>query len=187
MIDKVFDHRRDGFFVEVGAHDGVTYSNTVRLEREYGWSGVCIEPNPQTFPKCLESRAAECINAAVAECGGVMTFVVRKDPTWSGLKRTLEASDAVKAAEIAKTDVRVVTLGEVLRERGIYHVDYLSVDAEGGDLNVIRGINFDEVTIDCITIEVRADSAEKIRGYLNGKGYKRVAHIGADDVFVRDA
>ncbi len=54
FLDRsVFKGRKSGFFVEIGAHDGVRFSNSAFLERERGWRGICVEPHPKIFPELV--------------------------------------------------------------------------------------------------------------------------------------
>ena len=48
--------KKNGFFIDIGAHDGISLSNTYLLEQEYGWKGICIEPNPSVFKKLCKNR-----------------------------------------------------------------------------------------------------------------------------------
>lgn len=83
-----------GTFVDVGAYDGVTFSNTLLFER-LGWMGVCVEPLPPAFSKLRSSRKAICVNCAVADRAGEAMFVEAEMPApfeqmYSGLKANLD-------------------------------------------------------------------------------------------------
>src|SRR3974390_100826 len=60
-----FCGKRNGVFVDVGAYDGISFSNTLMFERELGWTGLCIEPNPDVFPRLIENRSATCLEIAI--------------------------------------------------------------------------------------------------------------------------
>jgi len=64
----VFNEKRNGYFLDIGAHDGIHISNTYLLERRYGWSGICIEANRDTFLKLQKNRKATCVNACLDSC-----------------------------------------------------------------------------------------------------------------------
>lgn len=53
LIENIYKNKEKGFFIDIGAHDGITYSNTYYLEKELGWSGICIEPNPKIYKQLL--------------------------------------------------------------------------------------------------------------------------------------
>ena len=71
LLDRhFFSGREVGVFVDVGAHDGVTLSNSLFFEEKRSWSGLCVEPNPNVFQKLEQSRSAVCTNVAVASTEG---------------------------------------------------------------------------------------------------------------------
>src|ERR1700722_4426554 len=91
VFERFFkDSREPGVFVEIGAYDGVTFSNTLLFE-ELGWRGICIEPMPSAFEKLQAARAAICVNCAVSDNAGQGSFLEVEMPSvfekmYSGLK-----------------------------------------------------------------------------------------------------
>ena len=75
LNEVVFCGMRNGVFVDVGAHDGISFSNTLMFERELDWTGLCIEPNPDVFPQLIENRSATCLEIAIARYEGRLPFV----------------------------------------------------------------------------------------------------------------
>ena len=72
---EYFNNKKGGYFVDIGAHDGKDLSNTYRLETEYGWKGICVEPLEEEFKKCVESRPMSiCINTCIYDKNGTVTF-----------------------------------------------------------------------------------------------------------------
>src|SRR3972149_7200372 len=65
--ETFFPVKQDGIFVDIGAYDGVTISNSYFFEKDLGWKGICIEPNPQVFAKLQQSRKAICIQACISD------------------------------------------------------------------------------------------------------------------------
>lgn len=122
-----------GYFVDVGAHDGVKHSNTFALEQA-GWTGICIEPNEAAFGALRESRKCDVCQGLVSSDYGNLPFDgVRvgsgsEVAAWplSGLLKMHEASDTI---------------------------DYLSIDVEGHELEVLAGIDFTRWHVRCATIE----------------------------------
>ena len=74
LNENYFNGKRCGFFVDVGAHDGVSISNTLFFERELGWKGICIEPIPDIFKSLSENRISLCINACAYNRNTVVEF-----------------------------------------------------------------------------------------------------------------
>jgi FkbM family methyltransferase len=137
---------RVGYFVDVGAYDGVESSNTYALE-QLGWDGVCIEASPSMAAACAHNRRCTTVGRAVAEREGFVRF----------------AGDRVVAS--GGIQVPCSPLGEILRSvRAPRQIDYLSLDVEGHELIALQGIDFDYYTVLMITVEHNL--------YANGPAYK---------------
>ena len=63
VADLLFHSKRGGVFVDVGAYEGITFSNTLHFEREFGWTGIAVEPHPASFAELAASR-----NCLVSNC-----------------------------------------------------------------------------------------------------------------------
>lgn len=196
LLDKhVFKGQRRGIFVEIGAWDGVCFSNTLFFERERKWTGINIEPLQDKYAELVKNRP-NCINLniAVSDIDGTADFLAITGPTsmLSGLQanydpRHLQRIEKERAE--FHTDAKTVTvsvkrLDTVFREHGIQRVHYLSVDAEGSELNILRSIDYEYTYIDVIGFE--NNYPEKTRAcveFLQQKGYKMLP-IQTYDVFM---
>ena len=195
--ETFFPDVTDGFFLDIGADDGLDRNNT-RFFEEAGWTGICIEPSPSRFPALAKNRACECLNVAIASTPGDVDFL---DITgWgkglSGIVRhydarhleRIERETSGNPLTASKSVVRVpaVTLGSILQARGRRHVDYCSIDVEGGELDVLASVDLRAVGIKVITIENNyGDPA--IGQALTERGYRLVATLGQDMVFTTRA
>ena len=191
--ETFFANVNDGFFLDIGADDGLDRNNT-RFFEEAGWTGICIEPSPSRFPALAKNRACECLNVAIASTPGDVEFL---DITgWGkGLSGIVHLYDARHLERIeretsgnpltaSKSVVRVpaVTLGSILQQRGVKRVDYCSIDVEGGELDVLVSVDLRAVGIKVITIENNyGDPA--IAQALTERGYRLVTTLGQDMVF----
>lgn len=132
----------EGFFVDVGAYDGIESSNTYALELA-GWKGICIEPNPQAFANLENNRHS--INLMMA---------VRA-----------EGSNQLK---------------EILSSRFVWlEIDYLSIDVDGTEMQILQGMDFKTFPVRLITIEHNKylegpARQEQIYEYLKEQGFERV-------------
>lgn len=151
---------KKGFFVDVGAYDGVESSNTLLLE-ENGWSGVCIEASPEFFSSLVVNRPkAENVNMAVMPYIGTAPF--------SGHK--VGSGNAVPCAPI----------GEILNQCGAPKViDYMSIDIEGGEIGAIKSMRWDIYKVKLITVEHNLycegpANKDEIFRLLSAEGYVRV-------------
>jgi FkbM family methyltransferase len=183
LNQEVFKGFKNGFFVEVGAHDGITLSNSAFFEEDLGWTGINIEPNPDTFSRLIQNRPNN-INLQVAVCEqeGEMEFIQNNEPNemLCGLTsfysedqfKRLDKELTEKGGESAKINVKTRRLDNIFREHGVKRIHYLSIDTEGAEFTAIKSINFDEVYIDVIGFEVNyLEEGRKIVEYLEPRGY----------------
>lgn len=134
VVDILGD--RSGYFVDVGAYDGIQTSNTYALEREFGWDGVCIEASPAVAAACASNRRCHTVAKAVADHEGVV---------WLSGDRVVEQGGI---------QVPCATLTEVLRSvRAPVIIDYMSLDIEGGELLALQGLDLDVYTVLLMTVE----------------------------------
>jgi len=190
----LFPSLAEGFYVDVGANDGETHSNTYHFEKRRGWNGICIEPHPDAF-SILESKR-ECIkyNCAIDTQEKVVDFYCNTGHTeqLSGLldyyhpkhlsRKDLEIAEHGGDSSLIKVQAR--PLSDILRECSISHIDYLSVDVEGAELAVMKSIDFDEVSITCIDFENNYDTTD-VEDYLIQKGYEVKARIKWDTIMIK--
>lgn len=169
-ILKYLKEIQNGFFIEAGAFDGLFQSNTKILE-DCGWSGILIEPSPKMYEKCRKNRSAIVENA-----------ILSSESLHSGLVFNYLDSPTTK---IIRTDsnseqqINVVTLTKILDKHGVVDVDFFSLDVEGFELEVLKGIDFDRFKIRFILVEVNSDSynLKDLTSFLDTKGYRIVDNI----------
>lgn len=176
--------KRNGYFVEVGAHDGTTLSNTLLLELAYSWDGLCVEPNPASFKQLARARRCFCSPLVVSDkAGQLVNFKVAKSPMYSGLK-----ADPTTTEIVAELPLVTFTLTQLLLAVSAPpHIDYLSVDTEGTELDVLKGIDWEQFRFDYITCEhnFHEPARTETRAYLSSKGYKLARENSWDDDFER--
>ena len=176
---EAFNEKRGGWFVDVGAHDGVFVSNTLLLEQRFGWNGLCVEGDPDNFALLRRNRRVACVHACLDAQEGTVEFA--KMGAWSGIV-TAENRDQVRAnpeAEVIR--VRTRTLASVLAEHGVPpEPDYLSMDIEGAEERVLAGFDFSRHRFKCLTIE-RPSPA--LRETLRRAGYLLVRDVPGLDAF----
>jgi protein O-GlcNAc transferase len=180
-----------GTFVDIGAYDGISFSNSLFFERHLGWNGICIEPLPLVFDQLRDNRKAVCVNCAVSDREGVEEFIDVDMPNYgkmySGLvgdydKRHMKL---VQEQSTGKRVMRVQTrkLSDILDESGLTKVDYLSIDTEGSELKILRSFDLVAYGVRAISIENNYQDRE-IRNYLVGLGYQLVKIFsGFDELY----
>jgi FkbM family methyltransferase len=192
IMEAYFKNKTDGFFVEIGADDGVRFSNCKSFE-DKGWKGIAFEPRKEAFQKLKQNRTCECLNLCLSDEERIVDFLDIKG-YGLGLSGLIEKYDPRHLSRIGyeiqhpdnqgKEIVKVKTkmLCDVLEERNITHIDFLSIDTEGSELNILSTIDFDKIKIDVITIEDNYDDPKLMEFFLK-RGYKHVMNINCDKVF----
>ena len=168
VADK-FGYKRNGFFLDVGAFDGVHISNTVFFERHLDWNGICIEGNPWVYQNLCQNRNSLNINVAVTDYNGTCFF----------------GSDSIVDNG---TEVQCKTLNTILEENNApLYIDYLSIDIEGNEYEALKNFDFKKWTIGIITIEHNLymngpDLKNSLYDLLSKNGFIRVV----EDAIVTD-
>ena len=173
------DGHRDGFFVEFGATDGVTESNTALLEAEYGWHGILAEPNPAWHPTLERSRPAAVVDqrCVTARTGETAEFLVVEHPELSTLVAYAAADHFAEIRRAASPiAVETVTLNDLLSEHGAPAViDYMSVDTEGSEYEILSAFDFHRWEVRLFSVEHNHGEQEtRLDALLNDQGYERV-------------
>jgi FkbM family methyltransferase len=152
--------RDAGVFVEVGAFDGYRFSNTYFLERFRGWRGVLIEPIPESCALCVRERpASQVFNYALVAPDGPPSLTLTYGGPLSaerGKPRTeLEIGRGTAFGWEQRYDVTVPTrsLSAVLDEASVDSIDFLSIDVEGAEVDVLRGLDIDRHAPEFLLIE----------------------------------
>lgn len=177
---------RQGVFVELGAGDGATLSNSLAFEEKLGWTGLLIEPVSVLFEKLQRNRPkAKCVNACVSGRAGYRLFA--EDGLNSGMSdRNLRESD---------DDVQLVhcrSLGDLIDQHlgaAGSHIDYLSLDTEGTELEILRAFDFQRHVVDVMSIEVHdslpPETYARLSALLARKGFRFLERLVVDEIWVR--
>jgi FkbM family methyltransferase len=187
-----FRGKKDGFFLDIGAHDGRTYSNSLVFE-QLGWRGACVEPLPAVYERLRRNRRCDCYQAALAgrsapEAGfvharGVDTLSALE----SEMARGHEDWILREGGRPERIKVRVMTFPELMaRYPLVKTIDFLSLDAEGAEMSILRTIDFGVYDFGLITVECigeREGEREEMRAFLDLRGYGVLADLGLDLVF----
>jgi FkbM family methyltransferase len=194
LENKFFKGYKNGFYVDVGAHNGIDINNTLYFEKNNNWNGINIEPIKKVFDSLVKNRPNDInINCAVCNNDGETEFYLNEGYTemLSGIKdkydkRHLERLNNENNEKSSTTQIiKVITkkLETIFDENKISHVNYLSIDVEGAEFEVIKSINFDKVFIDIIGFENNfTDVSIPIIFFLENNGFK--LDIVSNDIFM---
>lgn len=175
---------KNGFFIEAGALDGLFMSNTKLLE-DLGWDGILVEPSKKAADSCSKNRKVlveRCALVSKQYVGDTVMgdFVLDGEygiGAWSSINRYAYGQQAEGLFNAFITKVPARTLESILIERDIKKVDFLSLDVEGYELEVLKGIdlNYFEVTYILVEVNLRDYTLEEMDAYLGLFGYKNLA------------
>lgn len=191
LEENIFKGYKNGIFVDVGAHNGKSINNTLYFDTNNNWTGINIEPIKAVYDKLVINRPG-CINLNLAVCNndGETEFICNTGYTEmiSGIKNTfdprhfqrLKRENLQHGGETTIITVNTKKLETILDEHNISHINYLSIDVEGAEFEVIKSINFDKVFIDVIGFENNyTESSLPIIKYLGDRDYK-IVHMSLD-------
>lgn len=175
LYDRHFKNlKRTGTYIDVAANDAVQISNTYFFDRCLLWRGICVEGNPFYFdriyrlrtcalvPTCVGKTEGEAVNfGLMGGASGVVGGTNKHMETWARQKR-----------EVHTLRERCTTVGLLMDKEQMPVVDYMSLDVEGHELDVLKGIDWDRAKINVLTIEVSQNSSEQITEFLVARGYR---------------
>jgi FkbM family methyltransferase len=168
IIDDLFSGKENGFFIELGANDGLAQSNTAFLEFTRKWRGILIEPSVNAYTSCVNNRPGSiCVNAAcVSDTYG--------DATISGDFNggLMSSVNGERCRQPANVTIPAMTLEAILDTYGApLELDFLSVDAEGYELNILKGLRLKKYRPLCILIEIYKNQYDDIYSFMLTNGY----------------
>ena len=205
VLDKYINYWKDssrkisdGVFVEVGAFDGLTYSNSKTMEEYLNWNGLLIEPSPSSFEKLCKHRpktknvaSAICIdddefmefsgdNLAV----GGLTHILEKCIQNNG-KQWISAWNLTPSSIDVKTD----KMSNILHNNNIKYIDFLSIDVNGSEFEVLETMDWDiPVYLIALNISIWGNYGKtiinKCRNLLSNKGFIMCEKLDMDEIWI---
>lgn len=197
FIVNYFKEKTCGVFVDIGAHDGITLSNTYVLEKELGWSGICVEPMKHEYEKLIENRSCITYNCACYDHNGIEKFTmleydgypdmlsgIAQDITFKHMGHILSEQRIIGGVrKVIEVPTRL--LNEILEENKIYDIDFLSVDTEGSELKILKSIDYNKFNIKVIIYE-NGEGEPYVRDFLKSINFSFHKRLGIDDAFVNN-
>ena len=166
--------KKDGFFVEFGATDGIELNNSYLLETEFGWSGILAEPAQSWHADLKTNRKALIDTRCVWRASGEeLEFTETPRGENSGISELVKPSRRMRGTTYK---VQTISLNELLEEHQAPEIiDYISVDTEGSEFDILNAFDFAKWQFRVMTVEHNfAPQREPIHQLLTGKGYRRV-------------
>jgi FkbM family methyltransferase len=182
---------KNGFFIDIGAHDGITGNNTEFLEK-LGWFGICFEPHPELFLKLEKNRNCEKYNYAIWDKEDKVNFL-SIDGQVDMLSGIVESYDHRHINRIqrelssygGKSQYLLVDskkFSSVVSEKKI---DFMSLDTEGSELQILKSIDFNDYDIRVICVENNYNDDE-LNNFLISKKYTLHKTFGVDQIYLKN-
>jgi FkbM family methyltransferase len=186
---KFYNNKEGGFFVDIGANDGIEFSNTFLLERNYEWKGICAEPNPEVFKLLVKNRPNSlCCDAAIYSLSykNLLFDVANNYDLMSGLSDHLDVHKEYVNRDKKQIVVKTLTLTDLLdKAKAPSFIDYLSLDTEGSEFEILRATDFSRYTFGLIDVEHNFVEPRRteIRNLLLSLGYVYLRENQFDDSY----
>jgi FkbM family methyltransferase len=200
LLYNLFEGKTEGFFIEVGAYDGYTYAVTYAFEC-LGWTGLLVEPIPERFEACRARRpGSRVVHAALSKKGssGTATFshIVSSKKNYEASSFLPGSVSGKRYMRPPKTDtisltVPLTTMNDLLAASPppgvpLGGVDFIVLDVEGGELNLLDGFDLDAYRPKAILIEDQAMGRDTtVLDYLTARGYEHVTWLSYNRLLVR--
>jgi len=169
--------KRDGYFVEFGATNGIDLSNTYLLEKTFGWTGILAEPATVWHSDLNANRTASIEFDCVWKSSGESLEFNMVDEAELSTLATFNNADgrSRKRRQGATFTVKTVSLNDLLKRHSApKHIDYLSIDTEGSELDILQSFDFTAHSFSVITCEHNyTKDRARIHRLLTAKGYDR--------------
>ena len=195
LNENFFQNKKKGVFVDIGAYDGIEGSNTYFYEKELGWTGLCIEPIPNIYNRLVKNRTCKSVCAAAWKENTFKTFklIDGYSEMLSGIVDCYDAKHVQRIDEEAKqkqqiikdVEIKCLDINELLEKNKLFNIDFLSIDVEGSEYEILNHINFDLFNIEYIVAENNYKSS-KLIDLMTSKGYSLVATLNIDNVFKKN-
>lgn len=185
---EVLKKYKTGYYVEIGASDGIELSNTYLLEKN-GWAGICIEPIPARYEKLVKNRKAVCYNKAVYHTSDleVVFSIANRYDLLSGIKQHITKYRKEVFSNYTDILVQTKTLTDILDDaEAPKFIEYLSLDTEGTELDILRSVDHSKYTFGIIDVEHNYEEPRRtdMRNYLLAHGYILEFQNNWDDRYI---
>lgn len=195
MVLEILGYKKKGFYIDIGANDGITFSNTKVMDN-LDWGGVCIEPDCDVFKKLKENRKKSInINAAISDKNGTAKFtkISGRAQMLSGLSDTYskEHLERIKKEteqngdRFEEVEINTMTFDAILKGiPNIDVIDFVSIDTEGSEFEILKSIDFKKWNISVLAVENNYCDDEVLI-YMKKQGYY-VRECKSDDIFIKN-
>ncbi len=186
--DNFFKNQKSGFFLEIGAYDGIEGSNCYHFEKFMNWQGIAIEASPLQFEKLKKNRNCKLMNIAIGSENKKVEFyeVVEGFTQMSGInnlnfKDSFERIKKNSNSKINKINIECKTFEKLIPSDQI--IDLISIDIEGNEPDVLKSINFDKYQIKVIILENKTPKELSYLEFFKEKNFNYFDRVGMDEIY----
>lgn len=186
---KFYNNKKNGFFIEIGASDGIELSNTYLLENMFDWKGICVEPIPNRFNLLCKNRPNSlCYDYAVYNVSNkhVIFDIANNYDLLSGISEYIDCYKHVVDSNKKQIVVNTISLNDLLEKSNApSFIDYLSLDTEGSELEILKSVDFQKYTFGLIDVEHNFSESKRkdIHSLLTSNGYHFLRENKWDDCY----
>ena len=185
LFEKYLNYR-DGFFIELGAMDGLIYSNSYFYETVLNWKGILIEPSRLYNSLIINRPNCHNFNYAISEIEGEVEFI--GEGALGGMTHTMDDKHRKGWKLDVKSSFKVksIPISKILEGVKVKKVDLFSIDVEGGELEVLKTFNWD-IPVYIVLIEMAKHDLVKddeCRDFLSKKGFEFDMELGCNEVWI---
>ena len=167
-LDTLFKNKRNGVFIELGAFDGLTQSNTAFFEFYREWSGILIEPSKKSYELCVKNRP----NSVVLNCCCVSSSYNYSTIFGDFDSNLMSSVNGKRVNSDNLIEVNVSTLDKIINENlKNKSIDFLSIDAEGYEFEILKGLNININRPKYVLIEIYDKDYDEICFFLHNNKY----------------
>jgi len=187
MAYLFFKGKKEGFFIDIGANNGYNGNATLWAE-QLGWQGICAEPQKDIFEQLRKNRRCTLVNRAISnKTQNNVEFILFPEKNYrSGIASTMTDEHIIEAktlSSMSSTTVDTITFNEMMIDfPNLRYIDFLKIDTEGHEQQVLQSIDFNKYSFGFITIETEEDS--EVAKFTEQQGYKKLLVAGSDVIFV---
>ena len=167
FVVYLLKQKKNGNFIEIGVGNGVDLSNSYLLEKKYNWNGILCEPDIRNFDNITKFRNTELIESLIDnKCKNNVEFFLNEDPYSSSSINSKNNQKKIYSNSLC--------LNHLFEKYNLKEVDYISIDTEGNEFEILKNFNFNKFKVKIFTVEHNFDSIKrkKIRSLLKANGYK---------------
>ena len=173
ILDSIFKSKMNGFYIELGANDGLRQSNTAFFEFYRNWTGLLIEPSLDAFLQCRAVRPKSiCLNLACVSNTYTHDFI---DGDFNG--HMMSSVNGARTNNTMLTRVNVATLEKILDTFNAGSIDFLSLDTEGYEYEILCGLNLNKYRPKYMLIEIYNTQYHSLVKFLENNNYRLICNL----------